>query len=377
MANCIVLLILSVLVVKASNAALPQCQFPAIYNFGDSNSDTGAISAAFNPIPPPNGETYFHKPAGRHSDGRLIIDFIAEKLNLPYLSSYLNSIGENFRHGANFATGGSTIRKPNSFKYGISPFSLDVQSVQFLQFKSRTVDLYHQVKNTPEAARLPRPQEFAKALYTFDIGQNDLSVASRTMQNDQFRAAALPDIINQLADAIRKICKEGGRSFWIHNTGPMGCLPQNLFYFKGSHDQYGCLKDQNKMAVEFNNKLKDKVIKLRIELPEAAITYVDIYAAKYGLITKAKSLGLADPLKACCGYHGHQDHIWLECGDKSMVNKTEVYVTPCKDTSVFISWDGIHYTEAANQWVANHTQHGSLVDPPVLITSACHRQEML
>lgn len=47
------------------------CVFPAIYNFGDSNSDTGGISAAFLPISAPNGQDFFHKPAGRVGDGRL------------------------------------------------------------------------------------------------------------------------------------------------------------------------------------------------------------------------------------------------------------------------------------------------------------------
>ena len=55
---------------------LPPCEFPAIYNFGDSNSDTGGISAAFEPIPAPYGENYFRKPTGRVCDGRLVIDFI-------------------------------------------------------------------------------------------------------------------------------------------------------------------------------------------------------------------------------------------------------------------------------------------------------------
>lgn len=57
---------------------LSQCDFPAIYNFGDSNSDTGGISAAFYPAGQPSGETFFHEPAGRGSDGRLIIDFIGK-----------------------------------------------------------------------------------------------------------------------------------------------------------------------------------------------------------------------------------------------------------------------------------------------------------
>lgn len=52
------------------------CSFPAVYNFGDSNSDTGGRSAAFVEVPPPYGETFFKKPSGRLSDGRLLIDFI-------------------------------------------------------------------------------------------------------------------------------------------------------------------------------------------------------------------------------------------------------------------------------------------------------------
>lgn len=67
------------------------CEFPAIYNFGDSNSDTGGISAAFEPIPAPYGDGFFHKPAGRDSDGRLLIDFIGTDISTsshPFLSFF-------------------------------------------------------------------------------------------------------------------------------------------------------------------------------------------------------------------------------------------------------------------------------------------------
>lgn len=70
----------------------------------------------------------------------------AAHLGLPYLSSYLDSIDAEFRRGANFAAGGATIRSQNAtlFDGGISPFSLGIQTMQFDQFKSRTIDLYHQ-----------------------------------------------------------------------------------------------------------------------------------------------------------------------------------------------------------------------------------------
>lgn len=76
----IFLLTLCVLSIESEEAVLQDtlipCEFPAIYNFGDSNSDTGGISAAFYPMASPSGQTFFHQPAGRGSDGRLIIDFI-------------------------------------------------------------------------------------------------------------------------------------------------------------------------------------------------------------------------------------------------------------------------------------------------------------
>lgn len=78
----------------------------------------------------------------------------AERIGLPYLSAYLNTLGTSYRHGANFATGGSTIRKPNEtiFEYGISPFFLEMQIAQFNQFKARSRDLYEQ-------GRFSRPQD--------------------------------------------------------------------------------------------------------------------------------------------------------------------------------------------------------------------------
>ncbi|PON46443.1 Lipase [Trema orientale] len=362
---------------EAAAAASASCSFPALYNFGDSNSDTGGISAAFEPIPAPYGEAFFHKPSGRDCDGRLIVDFIAERIGLPYLSAYLNSLGTNYRHGANFATGGSTIRRPNEtiYEYGISPFSLDMQVVQFNQFKARSRVLYEQAAKTPsERSKLPNPEEFSKALYTFDIGQNDLSVGFRKLSSEQ-QLAALPDIVNQLAKAVQNIYQQGGRAFWIHNTGPIGCLPVNFFYNHnpppGYLDQYGCVKTQNEMAVEFNKQLKDRVIKLRAELPEAAITYVDVYAAKIGMIGNAKTQGFSDPLKVCCGYHVNYDHVW--CGTKALVNGSAVFGASCESPSTSISWDGVHYSQAANQWVANHILNGSLTDPPIPITQACQR----
>ena len=55
------------------------CDYPAIFNFGDSTSDTGSIHFVFpyNELAEnsPYGKTYFGQPVARYGDGRLSIDF--------------------------------------------------------------------------------------------------------------------------------------------------------------------------------------------------------------------------------------------------------------------------------------------------------------
>ncbi|KAL9686448.1 hypothetical protein QQ045_023907 [Rhodiola kirilowii] len=375
-----VLLVLLAGVVEAVKTCGKACKFPAIYNFGDSNSDTGGTSAAFFPRAWPSGETFFHEPAGRTCNGRLIIDFIAETLKLPYLDAYLDSVATSFRTGANFATGGSTIRQQNESFLFSSPFSLDVQFAQFSNFKARTSGFYnHTIKFKKPISKdeLPKPKNFAKALFTVDIGQNDLSAGFRKL-SDQQLLAAIPDILTVFALQIQNLYNlTGARNFWIHNTGPIGCLPSTLINLPsslppGSLDEYGCMKVQSDMAREFNKQLKEKVTRLRTQLPLAAITYVDVHAAKMDLIANSSSHGFVDMRKICCGYFRNGSLI-VGCGRQLLVNGTTLFGGSCKNPSSHISWDGVHYTdtEAANKWIADRIISGSLSDPPNSITGAC------
>jgi len=52
--------------------------YEALFNFGDSISDTGNAASVLHPMPNPRpyGSTYFKHRSRRMSNGRLIIDFI-------------------------------------------------------------------------------------------------------------------------------------------------------------------------------------------------------------------------------------------------------------------------------------------------------------
>ena len=62
-------------------------RYEAIYSFGDSISDTGNLCVGGCPSwlttgQSPYGETFFGRPTGRCSDGRVIIDFLGTCLHV-------------------------------------------------------------------------------------------------------------------------------------------------------------------------------------------------------------------------------------------------------------------------------------------------------
>ncbi|KAJ9147720.1 hypothetical protein P3X46_029846 [Hevea brasiliensis] len=326
------------------------CDFQQSLTFGDSNSDTGGKAAAFYPLNPPYGETFFHRSTGRYSDGRLIIDFIAESFNLPYLSPYLSSLGSNFKHGADFATASSTIKLPTTIipaHGGFSPFYLDVQYSQFRQFIPRS----QFIRETGGifAELVPEEYYFEKALYTFDIGQNDLTEGFLNLTVEEVNAT-VPDLVNSFSANV-----------------------------KAEKDSAGCAKAYNEVAQHFNHKLKEIVAQLRKDLPLATFVHVDIYSVKYSLFSEPEKHGFEFPLITCCGYGGKYNFsVAAPCGDTVTADDgTKIVVGSCACPSVRVNWDGVHYTEAANEYFFDQISTGAFSDPPVPLNMACHKTESL
>ena len=65
-----------------------RARYDRVFSFGDSLTDTGNAlrlsPAGGGPASrPPYGETFFRRPTGRASDGRLVVDFIGEQRRPP------------------------------------------------------------------------------------------------------------------------------------------------------------------------------------------------------------------------------------------------------------------------------------------------------
>ncbi|KAL1563237.1 acetylajmaline esterase [Salvia divinorum] len=332
-----------IIIIFCASSTAVDLSYPAVFNFGDSNSDTGNLVAGMaDHLEPPNGQTYFQKPSGRFCDGRLIIDFLMDAMDLPLLNPYLESIAAPiFRSGCNFAAAGATTLPPTP--HSVCPFSFKIQVAQFLRFKAKAVDILTKSRRLDKY--LPAQDYFQKALYMFDIGQNDLVGAFYSKTFDKV-LASIPITLSVFEEGIQTLYDEGARDFWIHNTAPLGCLPQNIAKFGRDAlklDELGCGQYQ-----------------------DANVTYVDIYTIKSNLIANYSRYGFEHALMACCGYGGPPLNydIRVPCGETKAVNGTSVTAKGCNDTTEYINWDGIHYTEAANQYVASQILTGKYSDPP-------------
>ncbi|XWS35856.1 hypothetical protein CRYUN_Cryun20dG0032700 [Craigia yunnanensis] len=353
-----------------------KCEFKAIFNFGDSNSDTGGFWAAFPAQSGPFGMTYFNKPTGRATDGRLIVDFLAQALGLPFISPYLQSIGSDFRHGANYATLASTVLLPNTslFVTGISPFSLAIQLNQMKEFKAKVVE-YHSA-NKKGSTKLPSPDIFGKSLYTFYIGQNDFTSNLEAIGTQGVKLY-LPQVISQIVGTIKELYGLGGRTFFVLNLAPVGCYPAFLVQLPHKTlnlDKFGCVISYSKAVVDYNNMLKKALRQSRRDLPNASLIYVDIHAVLLELFQHPTSHGLRYGTRACCGYGGgtYNFHPQVYCGNTKVINGTNVTASACKDPNNYVSWDGIHATEAANKLTTLAILNSSYFDPPFSLHKLCN-----
>nr|WBQ21364.1 DACX1 [Dendrocalamus farinosus] len=325
-----------------------------LFNFGDSNSDTGGVAAVMGiHIAPPEGRAYFHHPTGRLSDGRVILDFICESLNTHHLSPYMKPLGSDFSNGVNFAIAGSTATP------GDTAFSLDVQLDQFLFFKDRCLESIDRGETAPIDEK-----GFKNALYTMDIGHNDVTAILHLPYDKVL--AKLPPIVTEIKKAIETLHKNGARKFWIHGTGALGCMPQKLAMPRDDDnglDEHGCIARFNNACKKFNALLSEACDDLRLQMTDSTIVFVDMFAIKYDLVANHTKYGIEKPLMTCCGHGGPPYN--YDPKTSCMTNDMDL----CELGAKFISWDGVHFTDAANGIVAAKVLSGKYSIPRIKLTS--------
>ncbi|TYH74869.1 hypothetical protein ES332_D05G433300v1 [Gossypium tomentosum] len=331
--------------------------FTSIFSFGDSLTDTGNLLEISllesNKLPPsafpPNGRTFFHHPSGRRCYGRLVIDFLAEALGIPFLRpSYTTKVGrlQKFQKGMNFAVAGATALNSSFLQEnGIHNRSTNISLGDELNsFKHLLPSL---CSSSADCKKLLRNSLIVMGV----IGGNDYNHAFREKNNEAARKF-VPLVVHTIASAIHELIELGAVTFLVPGNFPIGCSPDLLTNYQGSNkDKYdpltGCLTWLNQFSQHHNELLRTELEKLRNRHPDINIVYADYYNIAMRFYHSPKQFGFKETLKACCGIGGlYNYNSSRSCGYPPLKSS-------CNDPSSYISWDGIHYTEAANKWLAN------------------------
>ena len=88
------------------------------------------------------------------------------------------------------------------------------------------------------------------------------------------------------------------------------------------------------------------------------------------------SAGLLYGTKACCGF-GEGPYNFdpqLYCGNSKVIDGKNLTARACPDPLKYVSWDGIHTTEAANKLITWAILNGSYSDPPFPLSKICDLQ---
>ncbi|KAE8821341.1 GDSL esterase/lipase [Hordeum vulgare] len=359
----ILLLVLLLVLVNGEAAATPYAdgmdgqpasRYSRVFSFGDSLTDTG--NAAILPATAggpfshaPYGETYFHHPSGRASDGRLIIDFIVESLGLPQPPPYLaGETADDFRRGANFAVGGATALDPAFLKSrGIAtfvPVSLSKETSWF----SNVLELL--ASSAYEETNIMASSVF----YFGEIGVNDYIFALFSNRTAELAASLVPDIVAVTRSALTAVIDAGARTVLVTGMIPLGCEPELLALFPGdAHGESGCITGFNEVAQLHNRALNRMLRELRRTHPGTTLFYADIYRPIANLVASPSKYGFGDrPLAAFCSGGAGPYHFDMAafCGTPDS--------TESSDPAEFLSWDGIHFTDAANRFIAQSLLRG-------------------
>ncbi|KAI0511477.1 hypothetical protein KFK09_012107 [Dendrobium nobile] len=334
--------------------------FTKIYAFGDSFTDTGNTHSTTGPFAfgsvsnPPYGITFFHHPTNRYSDGRLVIDFLATTLSLPFLPPYLNQSSQSSSHGVNFAVAGSTALDHEVFVQHNITFDITPQS---LGTELKWFNDYLEKKGCRKVGSAECRLALQGALFWVgEIGVNDYAYSFGSSLSPQFiQQQAVGNVISLLQEII----KRGAKHVVVQGLPLIGCLPLALFLSSPEdRDSFGCSASLNKLGSAHNSLLQNKLQELRTRYPKAIILYAD-YLRAHGTIMKSpKANGFVELFKACCGAGGGQYNfdIFNTCGSAEASRA-------CSDPSKYVNWDGVHLTEATYKKVADMFFHGGYCKP--------------
>ncbi|EOA29359.1 hypothetical protein CARUB_v10025645mg [Capsella rubella] len=322
--------------------------FPAILIFGDSTVDTGnndyPLQTIFRAKHVPYGmDLPDRKPTGRFSNGKIISDIIATKLNIkqfvpPFLQPDLSD--QDILTGVCFASAGAGYDEETSLSTQAIPVS-----EQPNMFKSYIVRLKG-IVGDKKAMEI-----INNAFVLVSAGANDFilnyyDIPTRSLEFPLI-SSYQDFVLQRLENFVREIYSLGCRNIMVGGLPPIGCLPfqmtakfHNIFRF--------CLEQENRDSVLYNRKLEKLLPQIEASLTGSRIFYANIYDPAMEMIQNPDKFGFKETKRGCCGT-GFLETSFM-CNALSPT---------CQNRSEFLFFDSIHPSEAT------YNIMGNVLDPQI------------
>ncbi|KAD4982836.1 hypothetical protein E3N88_19507 [Mikania micrantha] len=273
------------MVLWSSNRLYADGCYSSIISLGDSLADTGnrkqlaSISDVGFPCPPPYGQDFIGQSTGRCSNGRLVIDFLAESLGLPLIPPYFNyKESGNAMAGVNYAVVGATALDSSFIEAKLGGKSVINASlkVQLAWFKQSLPSI---CGNTSDCIKF-----IGRSLILMgEIGGNDYNHPLYTGRPIDEIKRYVPLVIDTIISVVNELIEMGAKTLIVPGNFPIGCFPSFLTAYGSNSEENdpitGCLTKLNEFVEYHNTMLQTKLNQTRELNPNVVVIYADYYNA--------------------------------------------------------------------------------------------------
>ncbi|EFJ22308.1 hypothetical protein SELMODRAFT_416519 [Selaginella moellendorffii] len=305
---------------------------PALFAFGDSLVDSGnnnMLPTIARANHPPYGYNFDnHAATGRFCDGKLIPDFLASLLGLPFPPPYL-SAGDNITQGVSFGSASSGIGRWTGQGFVLS-FANQVDG--FREVQSRLVRRLGPMRAMSLISR---------SIFYICTANNDVNnfvLRFRTELPIDLRDGLLVEFALQL----ERLYRLGARKFVVVNLSAVGCIPMNQRLGR-------CGSAGMNAALSFNLGLASVLDSLRISMRGARIVTANMEGLMLQVKSNPHAYGFSNTVQGCCPLN----QPWRWCFDGGEF---------CEKPSNFMFWDMVHPSQAFNSIAAHRWWNGTLED---------------
>ncbi|CDP15726.1 unnamed protein product [Coffea canephora] len=329
-------------------AAKPQ--FAAMFVFGDSLIDPGNNND-LNSLAKANYAPYgvdFNGgvPTGRFCNGKTIVDYLGDLLELPLLPPYTSSSVNtgNIHGGVNYASAAAGILEETGQNLG-ERFTLSGQVQNF----DNTLNQLKGQMNEQELSHY-----LASSLVVMVLGSNDY--INNYLQPSFYTTSYFytPEdyadlLIQRYRRQILALHSLGTRKFFLGGIGPLGCIPNQLA--TGLSSPGKCVSFVNDYVGMFNVRLRSLVDQFNRDYEGSIFVYGNTFAALGDIIRNASTYGITVTDRGCCGIGRNQGQITCL-----------PFSSPCTNRNQYIFWDAFHPTAIVNQILASKAYGGTPSD---------------